>query len=137
MKKFALIFAMLLALTLTACAGRSTAAKGGVQSVVMTDVWPANDYTEGLPVPPGTVTWTLLDAARGICGVSLTDVSESGCRDYMAALKQAGFFAVAAVSEARKGQNDVSAGALLSNGEKELSVSYIPGQITISISMEK
>ena len=136
MKKFTLVFAMLLALALTACAGQSTEAEDGAQSVVMTDVWPVNECTEGLPVPPGTVVWATADAARGICGVGLTDVAERSCRDYMAALEQAGFFAVEAVSEPVKGEDSVSVGTLLSNGEKGLSVSYVSNQLTIYISME-
>lgn len=139
MKKFTLVFAMLLALALTACAGQTAAdadRHAAAQSAAAADVWPVNDCTEGLPVPPGTVVWATADAARGSCGVGLTDVAEGDCRGYMVALAQAGFFAVEAVSEPVGGENSVSIGTLLSNGEKGISVSYVPNQLTIYISME-
>ena len=41
------------------------------------------------------------------------------------------------VSEAVKGQSYVSIGTLLSNGEKSLSVSYVPDTLTIYISFEQ
>ena len=41
------------------------------------------------------------------------------------------------VSEKIKGENYVSVGTLLSNGEKGLSISYIPDNLTIYVSFEK
>lgn len=40
------------------------------------------------------------------------------------------------VSEKIKGQKDSSTGTLLSDGERSLSVSYIPGNLTIYISFD-
>ena len=66
MKKRLLTIVILLVLFLTACAGRTAGADDAerlpAESVTMLDegVWPVNAYTEGLPVPPGTVTWAYL-----------------------------------------------------------------------------
>ena len=76
MKKRLLTIVILLVLFLTACAGRTAGADDAerlpAESVTMLDegVWPVNAYTEGLPVPPGTVTWAMLDAEHDTCGVS-------------------------------------------------------------------
>ena len=97
-------------------------------------VWPENKYTEGLPVPPGTVSWATLDTEHGNCTVNLVNISETDYNEYMELLKQEGFSVVEEVSEESKGQDYVSIGTLLSNGEKGLSISYIPESFTIYIS---
>ena len=101
------------------------------------DVWPENDYTRGLPVPPGTVAWAMLDTRRGNCSVSVADITEDGFQDYMAQLRQVGFSPDAGTAEAVRGQDYVSIGTLLSDGERALSVSYASGTLTIYISFEK
>lgn len=143
MKKRLLTIVILLVLFLTACAGRTAGADDAerlpAESVTMLDegVWPVNAYTEGLPVPPGTVTWAMLDAEHDTCGVSVTELSEADFTDYRVRLAQAGFSPVEHVSEEIKGQGYVSIGTLLSNGEKALSISYVPDTLTIYISLEK
>ena len=52
-------------------------------------------------------------------------------------MKQEGFSVIEEVSEEIKGQDYVSIGTLLSNGEKGLSISYIPDNFGIYISFEK
>ena len=142
MKKRLLTIVILLVLFLTACAGRTAGADDAerlpAESVTMLDegVWPVNAYTEGLPVPPGTVTWAMLDAEHDTCGVSVTELSEDDFNDYQVRLAQAGFSPVEHVSEEIKGQGYVSIGTLLSNGEKALSISYVPDTLTIYISLE-
>ena len=54
----------------------------------------------------------------------------------MELLIQEGFSVVENVSEKIKGENYVSVGTLLSNGEKGLSISYIPDNLTIYVSFE-
>ena len=143
MKKVCLVFAMVLLLALSACAGRSAepAAAGDPRAEGMTvsdtGEWPVNDYTEGLPVPSGTVAWTMLDAEHETRSISVAELSEEDFKDYQKQLAQAGFSAVENVSEAIKGQSYVSIGTLLSNGEKSLSISYVPGTLTIYISFEQ
>lgn len=143
MKKICLVLALVFLLALSACAGRSAApaAAGDPQAehVTVSDTgeWPVNDYTEGLPVPSGTVAWTMLDAEHGTCSISVTELSEEEFKDYQERLTQAGFSVMENVSEAVKGQSYVSIGTLLSNGEKSLSVSYVPDTLTIYISFEQ
>lgn len=143
MKKRLLTIVILLVLFLTACAGRTAGADDAerlpAESVTMLDegVWPVNAYTEGLPVPPGTVAWTMLDAEHGTCSISVAELSEEEFRDYQVRLAQAGFSPVEHVSEEIKEQGYVSIGTLLSNGEKSLSISYVPETLTIYISFEQ
>lgn len=100
-------------------------------------IWPENEYTEGLPIPPGTVSWATLDTEHENCTVNIVDISETQYNEYMELLKQEGFSVIEKVSEEIKGQDYVSIGTLLSNGEKGLSVSYIPDSFTIYISFEE
>ena len=63
MKKFISVIAIMLMLALTACSNQETPPAtdnlGNTQSDSVTmleeGVWPVNEYTEGLPIPPGTV----------------------------------------------------------------------------------
>lgn len=99
-----------------------------------TDVWPVNTFTDSLPVPSGTVSWAAFDEAHQSLTVNLTDMSETDYADYMKSLQQAGFAVIEETSEDIEGQDYSSTGVLLSNGEKNISISYIPGNFTIYIS---
>lgn len=136
MKKSILMIVLLLALLLTACSNRTeTAADAPSQTYTQLDegVWPVNAYTDGLPVPPGTVAWAMLDAEHKNCSVGIEDIAESEFDDYLNRLKRAGFSVVEDVSEEIRGQDYVSVGTILSNGEKGVSVSYVPGNLAIYI----
>lgn len=69
MKKFVSIIAILLMLSLAACSNQDTPSAADNPSNTQTEsntmldagVWPVNEYTEGLPVPSGTVGWAMLD----------------------------------------------------------------------------
>ena len=70
MKKYISVFAIMLIISLTACSNQKnlstpTGNESNSQSNSITTldegVWPDNEYTEGLPVPSGTVAWTILD----------------------------------------------------------------------------
>ena len=39
-------------------------------------VWPVNEYTEGLPVPSGTVAWAMLDTEHENCSISIVDMKD-------------------------------------------------------------
>ena len=139
MKKFVSIIAILLMLSLAACSNQDTPSAAvnprntQTQSNTMLDagVWPVNEYTEGLPVPSGTVGWAMLDTEHENCSISIVDISETDYNDYLELLKQEGFSIIEEVSEEIEGQDYVSIGTLLSNGEKGLSISYIPDNFTI------
>lgn len=96
-----------------------------------------NEYTEGLPVPSGTVQWAILDHAHPNCSIHLTDCSETAYTRYMRLLQQAGYSVVENVSEPIDGQGYGSTNTLLSNGKKGLSISYLPNTFTIYIAFEK
>lgn len=99
-----------------------------------TDAWPVNTFTDGLPVPPGTVSWAAFDETHQSLAVNLTDMSETDYADYMKSLQQAGFSVIEGTSEDIEEQDYTSTGVLLSSGEKNISISYIPGNFTIYIS---
>ena len=145
MKKYISVLAIMLTISLTACSNQdisSAPADNGSNTpsnsvtILEEGVWPANEYTEGLPVPPGTVAWATLDAEHENCSVNLTDISETDYNEYIEVLKQGGFSIVEDVSEEIEGQDYVSIGTLLSNEEKWIAISYIPDSFTIYISFD-
>lgn len=145
MKKYISVLAIMLTISLAACSNQdisSAPANNGSDTpsnsvtILEEGVWPANEYTEGLPVPPGTVAWATLDAEHQNCSVNLTDISETNYNEYIEVLKQGGFSIVEDVSEEIEGQDYVSIGTLLSNEEKWISISYIPDSFTIYISFD-
>lgn len=79
MKKFVSIIAILLMLSLAACSNQDTPSAADNPSNTQTEsntmldagVWPVNEYTEGLPVPSGTVGWAMLDTEHENCSISL------------------------------------------------------------------
>ena len=145
MKKLLLVIAAVLLLILTACTAQFAAPTGedgadGSQSegITMLDegVWSVNDYTEGLPIPPGTVEWAMLDAQHKNYSVSITDITEDDYDAYRKLLTQEGFSVMENAAEEIAGQDYVSIGTLLSNGEKALSISYTPSHLTMYIALE-
>lgn len=145
MKKYISVLAIMLTISLAACSNQdisSAPADNGSNTpsnsvtILEEGVWPANEYTEGLPVPPGTVTWATLDAEHENCSVNLTDISETDYNEYIEVLKQGGFSIAEDVSEESEGQDYVSIGTLLSNEEKWIAISYIPDSFTIYISFD-
>ena len=92
MKKYISVFAIMLMIFLAACSNQNissapTSNESNTQSNSVTKleegVWPANEYTEGLPVAPGTVAWATLDTEHGNCSINLTGVSENDYNEYM------------------------------------------------------
>lgn len=146
MKRSISVIAILLILSLTACSIQKTpsrdtgdASNSQSEGIIRLDEgeWPVNEYTEGLPVPTGTVAWAMLDTDHGNCSISISGIEKNDYDNYMELLMQNGFSIVEDVSEKIKGENYVSVGTLLSNGEKGLSISYIPDSLTIYVSFEK
>lgn len=145
MKKYISVLAIMLTISLAACSNQDISSAptdngsntpSNSVSILEEGVWPANEYTEGLPIPPGTVTWATLDAEHENCSVNLTDISETDYNEYIEALKQGGFSIAEDVSEEIEGQDYVSIGTLLSNEEKWIAISYIPDSFTIYISFD-
>ena len=142
MKKYISVFTIMIMIFLAACSNQNTSStptsnENNTQSNSVTKldegVWPENEYTEGLPVAPGTVAWATLDTEHENCNINLTGISENDYNEYMELLNQEGFSVIENVSEEIEGENYVSIGTLLSNDEKWLSISYIPNSLTIYI----
>lgn len=145
MKKLISVVAILIILALTACSNQTSAPNDNSNAsnllsegitMLDDDMWPENEYTDGLPVPNGTVAWAMLDTERGNCSINIVDIAENDYNDYMKLLEQNGFSITEGVAEEVKGQDYVSIGTLLSNGEKWLSIGYIPYNLTIYISLK-
>ena len=145
MKKYISVLAIMLTISLAACSNQdisSAPADNGSNTpsnsvtILEEGVWPANEYTEGLPVPPGTVAWATLDTEHENCSVNLTGISDDDYSEYMEVLNQEGFSVIENVSEEIEEGNYVSIGTLLSNEDKWLSISYIPDSLTIYISFD-
>ena len=145
MKKLISAVAILIILALTACSNQTSAPNDNSNAsnllsegitMLDDDMWPENEYTDGLPVPNGMVAWAMLDTERGNCSINIVDIAENDYNDYMKLLEQNGFSITEGVAEEVKGQDYVSIGTLLSNGEKWLSIGYIPDNLTIYISLK-
>ena len=144
MKRWTLLGTLLLALFLSGCgqpAGQTDAVPpvntASPQGVLLLEpgTWPQSAYTEGLPIPPGRVDWAMVDTERGHCSVSLVGVDEAGYETYLDTLQQAGFSLVETQWEEIQGQDYVSIVNLLSDGERWLSMSYVPDRITLYSSL--
>ena len=145
MKKYISVLAIIFIISLAACSNQNTSStptsnENNTQSNSVTKldegVWPANEYTEGLPVAPGTVAWATLDTEHENCNINLTGISDDDYSEYMEVLNQEGFSVIENVSEEIEEGNYVSIGTLLSNEDKWLSISYIPDSLTIYISFD-
>lgn len=141
MKKSILAVMLVFVLALAACSNQNTTQDTNnptSESLTLLDdgVWPVNEYTDGLPVAPGTVSWAALDAENGYCGINLVDMTDDEYNAYMELLKENGYSVIEEVSEEIKGENYVSIGTVLSNGEKGLSISHIPKNLSIYITNE-
>lgn len=140
MKRQMLSIAAALVLLLTACsqqrgpAGGAEGPEAHAVTVLDAGVWPENEYTAGLPVPPGTVETAMLDTEHQNCWISMVGMDERAYEDYLALLAQEGFSVVEEVTEKIRGQEYMSSGLLLSDGEKALSISYIPDRFGLYIS---
>ena len=141
MKKIIFVIAVILSLTLTGCSNEESGINSDTNStdsiVTLNEgIWPENEYTEELPTPPGTVNRALLNETKKYCAVFLIDLTDEEYNAYMELLKRNGFSPVEEVSEDVKGQDYTSTGTILLNGEKALSISYIPGNLGIYISFD-
>ena len=86
MKKYISVFTIMVMIFLAACSNQNTSStptsnENNTQSNSVTKldegVWPENEYTEGLPVAPGTVAWATLDTEHENCNINLTGISEN------------------------------------------------------------
>ena len=122
MKKYISVLAIIFIISLAACSNQTisstpTGNESNIQSNSITTldkgIWPVNEYTEGLPIPPGTVAWATLDTEHENCSVNLTGISDDDYSEYMEVLNQEGFSVIENVSEEIEEGNYVSIGTCL------------------------
>ena len=98
MKRGIVLLALLMLCLLTACGSKNTLKADSLirdntgidpDSFVYLDagVWPENEYTEELPVPPGTVNTAYIDTTNEFCVVMLNEVSDADFDNYIAELE--------------------------------------------------
>ena len=96
--------------------------------------WPDNEYTKSLPRPTvGTVARAWINTDREYCSIELSGMEQSDSEAYVEALKAAGFREIERVSEEIEGQAYVSVGIVLSDGNVDLSIAYIPDYLGLYI----
>lgn len=141
-KTVAIMLCVVIVLLLTAC---STEKPNGItvedslkefpESVTFIDdgKWPENEYTQDIPVPPGTVGWVMLDQIRQTCGIQINDMVKAQFDSYYEALQNAGFAVIEKVEEEVGGQDYISIGTVLSNGNKSVSLAYADGVLMMTV----
>lgn len=140
MKKIlTIILCTILALALAACSAQrpdnipiENSGETPPDSVTVPEsgVWPENEYTQGLPIPPGSVSWTMLDTAHQSCGIQISDISREQFDAYYQQLLDSGF------AEIEKVQGDgkyISLGSLISDGSKSISFAFSESVLMMSI----
>lgn len=144
MRKIIFVAITIMILAFTACSNKDMEScvedNNSSNNIITLDkgTWPENEYTRGLPVPSaGRVSWATINKEEYYCAISISDFGNSEYNLYMEELKNVGFDIVKEVSEEVEGQDYTSVGMLLSNGEKGLSISYIPNNMSIYISLIK
>lgn len=100
------------------------------QLIQLENRWPENEYTAGLPVPPGNVSWVMEDSVRETCSVQLLSVSEADFDGFYKALQAAGFQEI----EQLEGERLASVGTLLSDGNRTVSLAYSGQTLVITLS---
>lgn len=103
-------------------------------SILQNCNWPENEFTQGLPIPTGTVEWVILDTKQNTCSISSVDVNEESYQEYIQSLRNIGFSEVTSTSEQIEGESYVSIGTILSSDTRLLSVAYANGNLVIYIS---
>lgn len=147
MKKFfVLTITLLIVFSLVACTAQEdisdtsketgNSADQGNITMLEDGVWPDNEYTEGLPIPDGTVAWVMLDSENAYCSINIEDMSQAEYDKYIQALADLGFVEVESVSEEIEGEDYVSVGTIFSDGEKSLSIAYADENFGIYIVKE-
>lgn len=142
----AIISGCVLLLSLTACStqenllgtdGESISSNSQSNITMVEDsIWPDNEYTEGLPVPNGTVVWVMLDSENEYCCINVDNINQTECDEYIQALTDLGFNEIESVAEEIAGEDYISIGTIYSNGKKSLSLAYADENLGIYIVKE-
>lgn len=140
-KILSLLIVFLLVLSLAACSNQKAQNRESQspESAIIFDTgkWPENKFTEGLAIPSGTVSTTIIDEKNEYCSINIVEIEENEYNDYMKQLNKDGFSIVKEVSEEIEGQGYVSENIVLSDGKKWLSVSHIPNNLILYISFSE
>lgn len=130
------VICLLSALLLSGCFKTDEPQNAKISSAISLEagIWPENEYTQGIPVPAGTVTEASIDSEHGMCTIWLNEIDETDFKNYIRQLADAGFKTLQATSEKVKGEGYISTNMLLTNGSTGLSVTHSPTLMGITIS---
>lgn len=95
--------------------------------------WPDNGYTQGIPTPPGSVGWVMLDSQNENCSIQINGISKEQFDAYYEELQETGFAVIEKVEEEVKGQGHISIGTVLSNGSKSISLAYADSVLMMTL----
>lgn len=148
MKRGIVLLALLMLCVLTACGSKNTLDGDSLirentgidpDSFVYLDagVWPENEYTDELPVPPGTVSTAYIDTKNEFCVVMLNEVSDADFDKYIAELENNKFSQIENVEEEIEGEGYISTGVLYSNGTTSISMSLADGTLGIYVVIDQ
>lgn len=98
-----------------------------------TDVWPKNKYTNGLPVPSGTIKTAYIDIKNEFCFVMLNDVNDADFDKFLTELKHSEFSQIENIEEKIEGEDYISTGTMYSNGTTIVSISFADATLGIYI----
>jgi len=138
-KILSFIFALLLLVPLTACSVKRPSSipikntdTALPSSLTLSEnaAWPENDYTKDLPIPPGSVCWTMTDASHAICGIQLRAISREQFDTYYQTLLDSGFWEIEKVHGKEK---YVSLGSIVSNSNKSISLAFSESVLMMTI----
>ena len=54
-------------------------------------IWPDNEYTQGIPTPPGTIGWVMLDSEQENCSIQIDGMTKAQFDSYCEQLLGAGY----------------------------------------------
>ena len=96
-------------------------------------IWPDNEYTRGIPTPPGTIGWDMLDSEKENCSIQINGMTKAQFDSYYEQLLDSGYTEIEKVKEEVKGQGYISIGTIISNGSKSISLAYAESVLMMTI----
>lgn len=95
--------------------------------------WSKIEYTQDVPLPPGTTSWIMLDSDKGSCSVQIMGISREQFENYYKALTQYGYMEIERVDAGTKKDQYISIGTILSSESKCISLAYEGSTLILAI----
>ena len=92
-------------------------------------IWPDNTYTQHVPTPPGTVSWSMHHSEKETCSIQISGITKSQFDTYYKQLLNVGYAEIEKIEE----WGYISIGTILSNGSKTISLAYAKNVLMMTI----